>query len=407
VLLARVGVQTESPTDAPGDLVVTVADGARPLRSPADDADAVVAIVPTWRRDIAIEADVAEEIARVAGYETIPNVLPHTPMPAFRPAPLAIRDRVRETLAGAGLTETVSHALVSPRHAERFAWTAEVAPVRGGAPAVGRPIHVTNPLSADHSVLRPALVGSLVEIAAMNVRRGRDDVAIFEIGKGYGRDGETTREWWRLGLALSGALEEPSWNRPRRLADLDDAKGIVELVCGRLGFTAPTYRSLADEPLLHPGRAIRVTAHRNGATALAGVIGELHPDIADELDLRGARLVVAELDLAGLSGGHVTDRAVRAPSRQPAAERDLAVVVDEAVPAATLAATIRSAAGPELADLRLFDIYRGVPLAASEKSVAWRLVFQAAERTLTDHEIDAAVAAVSAALIEIGGRIRT
>src|SRR5439155_9066101 len=139
-----------------------------------------------------------------------------------------------------------------------FARTAETAPIAGGTPAIGRPIHVTNPLSADHSVLRPALVGSLVEIVSTNLRRGRSDIAIFEIGKGYGRDADATREWWRLGFAITGALEEPAWNRPRRLADLDDAKGIIELVCHRLGFDEPTYAKLSGEPLLHPGRAARV-----------------------------------------------------------------------------------------------------------------------------------------------------
>ncbi len=257
-LLKRVGVASEPAPAATGAAVagadvagattpqrtITVAGLPKPLSVDAGRDETLVAIVPTWRRDIAIEADVAEEVARVAGYETIPGILPHTPMPAWRPSPLAIRDRVRATLAGAGLTETVSHALVSPRLAETFRWTAEVAPVDGGEPALGRPIHVTNPLSADHSVLRPVLVGSLVEIVSTNLRRGREDVAIFEIGKGYGRDGETTREWSRLGLAITGPFEEPSWNRPRRLADLDDAKGVIELVCRVLGIDPPSWAAL-------------------------------------------------------------------------------------------------------------------------------------------------------------------
>jgi phenylalanyl-tRNA synthetase beta chain len=320
---------------------------------------------------------------------------------------LGLRDRIRETLAGAGLTETVSHALVSPRLADTFAWTAETAPIAGGTPAVGRPIHVTNPLSADHSVLRPALVGSLVEIVSTNLRRGRPDIAIFEIGKGYGRDGDTTREWWRLGLALTGAFETPSWNRPRRLADLDDAKGVIELICRRLGFDEPAWSPLAGERLLHPGRAARVEARKNGATALSGVVGELHPTIAEDVDLRGARLVVAELEIAGLAGGRPADVRAGAPSRHPAGERDIAVVVPETVPAAAVAEVIRSVAGALLVSLGLFDIYRGTPLGADEKSLAWRLVFQADDRTLTEAEIESAIGAVTAAVSRIGGRIRT
>jgi phenylalanyl-tRNA synthetase beta chain len=407
-LLARVGVATEAVPPGPSpERRISVAGAPKPLAVDAASDEVVVATVPTWRRDIAIEADLSEEIARIAGYETIPPILPDTPMPAWRPSPLALRDRIRETLAGAGLTETVSHALVSPRLAETFSWTTETAPIPGGTPAVGRPIHVTNPLSADHSVLRPALVGTLVEIVSTNIRRGRSDIAIFEIGKGYGRDGDTTREWWRLGLAITGAFEEPSWNRPGRVADLDDAKGVIELVCRRLGFEEPTFTALTGEPLLHPGRAARASAVKDGSTALSGVVGELHPGIGDEVDLRGARLLVAELEIAGVAGGRPRDVRAAAPSRHPAAERDLAVVVPETQAAAAVADAIRTAAGASLVSVRLFDIYRGSPLAAHEKSLAWRLVFQADDRTLTDAEIESAVGSITAALNAIGGRIRT
>jgi len=416
-LLDRVGVRTEEPAEAT-DRTIPIAAGSRPLSvdaagtSGGEGPDVLVAIVPTWRRDIAIEADVAEEVARVRGYETIPEILPHTPMPSYRPSPLATRDRIRETLAGAGLTEVVTHALVSPAHAERYAWTAETAPAAGGTPAGGRPIHVTNPLSLDHSVLRPSVVGSLVEVAAMNLRHGREDVAIYEIGKGYGDDAGVVRESWRLGIAMTGAAEEPAWNRRARPADLDDVKGAIELVCRRLGLQPPWYVPLTDEPLLHPGRASTVIAERSADgvpadVAVSGVIGELHPAVSDAVDLRGARLIVAELDITGLAGGRPADGAVAAPSRHPAVERDLAVVVPEALPAANVERAIRSAAGPDLVSLRLFDVYRGAPLRDEEKSVAWRLVFQSAERTLTDAEVDAAIERVTAALTRNGLRIRT
>src|SRR6185503_1284410 len=150
--------------------------------------EALIAVVPTWRRDIAIEADVTEEVARVRGYETIPNILPDTPMPEFRDPPLEVRDAIRETLAGAGFSEVVTHALVSPRIAEAFRWESPLPTVEGSTPEGGRPINVTNPLSADHSVLRPALVGSLVQVVSTNLRHGVDDVAIFEVGKGYGAE---------------------------------------------------------------------------------------------------------------------------------------------------------------------------------------------------------------------------
>jgi phenylalanyl-tRNA synthetase beta chain len=405
-VLARVGVAIEE-TSGDRTVSVPVAGEPKPLSVTVDATAAMVAVVPTWRRDITVEADVAEEVARIHGYERVPGNLPHTPMPAYRRQPLELRDRVRETLAGAGLTEVVSHALVSPRLAERFTWETPLPSVDGGSRAGGRAIHVTNPLSADHSVLRPTVVGSLVEIAAANIRRGHGDLAIFEIGKGYGQDGDETREWWRLAVAACGAADEPAWNRPARAYDLDDAKGAIELVCRRLGIAAPIYEPLGGAPLLHPGRAARVAAERDGRLALAGVVGELHPIVAEEWELRGARLVVAELDVAGLADGELRPVRAVAPSRHPMAERDLAIIVPESMLAATIADAIRENTGPELVSLALFDVYRGAPLASDEKSLAWRLAFQSTDRTLTDAEIDAALTVVVRAIAAVGGRVRT
>ncbi len=407
--LRRVGIETETAVAA-AERRIVIASKPRPhvAEAPATD-DVLVAVIPTWRRDLAIEADVAEEIARIHGYETVPATLPDTPMPAYRHSPLALRDRVREALAGAGLTEVVSHALVAPDEAERFRWSTTPPSVKGGTVAGGRPIAVTNPLSADHSVLRTSVVGSLIGVASTNVRRGREDVAIFEIGKGYGEQDGTPREWWRLGVALTGAAEEPSWNRPARAADLDDVKGVIELLCRRLGSTPATWEPLRDEPLLHPGRAATVlaTSISDGSVAVSGVVGELHPAIAEQADLRGSRLIVAELEVAGLDGGQQPDGRVESPSRHPASERDLAVVLDGDVPAAVVEQAIRAAAGPELVGLRLFDVYRGVPLAATEKSLAWRLVLQSRDRTLTDADIDPVIARITDSVGRIGGRIRT
>ncbi|HEU4920373.1 MAG TPA: phenylalanine--tRNA ligase subunit beta [Candidatus Limnocylindrales bacterium] len=408
-VLARVGVATEP---AAAGTAIPVAAGSRPhTLEPAAGEDVLVAVVPTWRRDIAIEADVAEEVARVHGYERIPEILPHTPMPHYRHQPLDLRDLVRETLAGAGVTEVVTHALVSPRLNQTFRWESPMPAVEGSVAEGGRIIGVENPLSAEHSVMRVALVGSLVETVSRNLRHGTTDVPIFEIGKGYGHlegPNGAPREWWRLGIALTGNRRPASWNQPAEPYDLDDVKGLVELVCRRLGFDAPTFEPLRGEPLLHPGRAATVRATHDGRLAFAGTLGELHPSLDDEWELRGARLVVAELDLSGLGGASVPNVIAAPPPRQPAAERDLAVVVAEEQPAGAVAQAIRRHAGPTLESLALFDVYRGAPLAEGEKSLAFRLAFRAAERTLEEAEVDAAIEAVSASLAaEVGGRIRT
>jgi phenylalanyl-tRNA synthetase beta chain len=374
----------------------------------AESPDARVAIVPTWRRDIEIEADLAEEVARVRGYERVPATLPDTVPPPWRPNPLEVRQAVRDTLVGAGLAEVVTHALVSAGDVERYRWSIPDEPAEGEARREGDPIAVTNPLSQDHAFLRQSLVGSLAAIADANVRRGTEDVSIFEVGKGYGHLGDEPREWWRLGIALAGRFESSAWNRPGRVADVDDAKGLVErlvdLVGGSAAGAALAYEALTDEPLLHPGRSARVTA----GSVLRGVVGELHPRLLADADLRLDRLVVAELSIAGLSGGTLPTIEAVAPPRFPVVERDLAVVVGPQVAAAAVLAAVRVAAGPGLADARLFDVYRGRPLADDERSLAVRLRFVAPERTLTESEVEAAVADVVMALERgLAARLRT
>jgi phenylalanyl-tRNA synthetase beta chain len=398
-LLARVGVETEA---AAADEAVTIALKPDPLVVMPEVGFALVALVPTWRRDITIEADVAEEIARVRGYELVPSVTPDTAMPAFRPSPLEVRELVRETLAGAGLTEVVTTALVSPRHVETFVLRNEVPSVGDEPQPGGDPIAVTNPLSRDHSLLRRNLLGSLLDVVGVNLRHGTEDIAVFEIGKGYARTGTEPREWWRLGFALTGAAEMPAWNRKARPYDLDDAKGLLELIARRLGLPTPSYAPEPAEPLFHPGRSARITADGR----LHALIGELHPHLGEGWELRTTgRVVVGEIALEGLAEGRLGAEHAPAVGRFPGVERDLAIVVPEPTPAATIEDLLHASGGSLLRGVRLFDIYRGIPLAADEKSLAFRLRF-AADRTLTEHEVEDAVAAIVAALPEVGGRLR-
>ncbi len=399
-LLARVGVETEPA--APGDRV-DVAITPHLLAVVPDEGSAITALVPTWRRDIAVEADVAEEIARVRGYELVPSVTPDTLMPTFRASPLEVRELVRETLAGAGLTEVVTTALVSPRHHDTFVLARDVPSIEGEDEPGGSAIEVTNPLSRDHSLLRRNLLGSLLDVVAVNLRHGTPDVAVFEIGKGYARSGATAREWWRLGIALTGAAEEPGWNRAARPYDLDDAKGILELVARRAGLPRPVYEAETAEAVFHPGRTARAAAGGD----LFAILGELHPDTIDRWGLRSSqRVILAEIALRGLAAGRLAPERARSVVRFPEVDRDLAIIVPEATPAAAVETLVRATAGSLLREVTLFDIYRGVPLAGDEKSLAYRLRLGAGDRTLTEPEVEAAVAAVVAALPGIGGRLR-
>jgi phenylalanyl-tRNA synthetase beta chain len=404
-LLERVGVETEAAHPAE---LVTVALQPDLIAIEPVPGEALAVIVPTWRRDIVLEADVAEEVARVHGYEQVPSITPHTPMPDYRPSPLEIRDQVREVLVGAGLTETATFALVSPRHLDEVRLEMPVPSVAGEPEPTGPSVTVTNPLSRDHSVLRQGLIGSLLDVVSTNLRHGRADVAAFEIGKGYAKVGERSKEWWRLGLALTGAAEPPAWNRGARPYDLDDAKGLIELICSELGFQAPDYTPETGERIFHPGRTARVTSERAGSRALAGIVGEIHPALLERLELRADRVIAAELAIEGLSAGRAQVVRSTPPSRHPTVERDVAIVVDESRPAAEVTAAIRRHGGPLLRSVVLFDVYRGAPLDAGDKSLAERLTFADPDRTLTESEVDAAVDAITTRLRdELGARFRT
>ena len=384
---------------------VAVALQPRELLVESVPGETLTALVPTWRRDIVVEADVIEEIARVRGYELTPSITPHTPMPSYRPSPIEARQLVRQTLAGAGLTEAVTPALVSSRHIERARLRTEVPSVAGDPPPGGTPVVVTNPLSRDHSILRQSLLPSLLDVVGTNLRQGTADVAVFEIGKGYARDGDLPREWWRLGFALIGAAEPPHHADAARPWEVDDAKGLIELLCRTLGLGTPRYRPETDEPSFHPGRTARVEL----GDQLHAIVGEAHPSIVEASELRTqGRLVLAEIAMCGLSGGRVPPERVPSLSRFPAVERDIALVLAEDRLAGEVEGVIRGAAGDLLQAIRLFDIYRGAPLAADEKSLAYRLTFQSPERTLTEAEVESLLSGVVRTLEgELRARIRS
>ncbi|HEV8516337.1 MAG TPA: phenylalanine--tRNA ligase subunit beta [Candidatus Limnocylindrales bacterium] len=392
-LLGRVGVATEP---AGRDATVPVIAEGPPV--PAEGAEALLATIPSHRRDLVIEADLAEEVARVRGYETVPARRPETPMPGYRREPQRLLDELRELLSGRGLSEIVTHALRSVREHQLLG-------IGDDDPAT---IRVTNPVSAEHVELRRSLLPGLVRTLAFNERQRREQLAVFEIGDVHRWHGGRPVEERRLGIVLAGPWQLQGWDQPARPADVSDAKGIVEWLAERSGLGSPVYQSA--EPLRdveHPTRVAAILAGADARTAL-GRVGELDPRYLGAAEVRAERVAFAELDLAAFTA-LVPERIRMAdPPRRPPVERDLAVVVSEERPAGEVAATIRSAAGELLRELRLFDRYHGPSVGPEEVSLAYRLRLQAPDRTLTDEEVDRLVGAVVRALEErLGARIRS
>jgi phenylalanyl-tRNA synthetase beta chain len=334
--------------------------------------------VPSHRLDVVIPEDVAEEIARAHGYHRIPGRLPEPVLPPYRPDPSEPRHRVRRILAGLGLDEVVTHALIGPDDLRRSGYDPED---RGL-------VRLANPLAEQHSIMRPILYPSLLAALAENVRQRRTDPWLFEVGKTYWfdpqapapvrRQAETagTGRWeaWHIGLAILGPVADSE----SRAAGVDDLKGIIDALHRALGLRPPSYRAETDEevremhPHLHPGRAGRLLdASGHGY----GSVGEVHPAVAEAWGLPG-RPVISAINLATLLGLVPAELRVRpVPAAQPI-DRDLAVAVPEAVPVGELLRVVRANAGPALADLRVFDVYRGPQVGEGRVSYALALRFQ-------------------------------
>jgi phenylalanyl-tRNA synthetase beta chain len=361
--------------------------------------------VPAFRRnDVYREADLIEEVARIDGLETLPATLPARRGSAGRlTTNQRLRRRAVDALVGRGMYETVGWSFTEPGIADRLR-------LDQGDPR-RRFVVLENPMSEDHSVLRTTLAGSLLDAARHNAARGMTDLALFESGTVYRETGEELpHEHRALGGILTGRLQPQSWGTadPPR-AGFFAAKGMLgaalDAVRVRWEVRAPTGEagwSAATEPFLHPGRAARVLA---GGEEV-GWIGELHPLVARLWDLdRGAALFEIDLDRA-LGHADAAPQYVDLTSF-PALRLDLAFTLPDDVPAATLLHSVREAGGTLLADVRVFDLYRGEQVGEGRKSLALALSFRAPDRTLTDEDVAPLRGRIVAAVRDgLGGELR-
>ena len=338
------------------------------------DAGILVVTVPPRRADLGIEEDLVEEVIRIIGYENLPSTLPVATQTTGKIIPESIiADIVRDALVGTGYTEIRSYSLTSPVLLERCG-------------EMGRAAVLRNPTSSDRTVLRPALLPSVLEAAAANIVRGFRSQHLFEIGRVFEMPGETVEPTEKTHLAGAGfgTAWRSAWNLPAAFAATDffAVRGTLENVAAalRIGLR---FEQATDRPAMHPGRTASVHLADEPET-LIGYIGELHPDVAERLEL--PRPIVFELDMAPLIKAH--QRLSRRPvdleiSRQPPATRDLAIVVSDQIPVARILDVIRGV-DPIVTSAEVFDLYRGPGLDSGYQSVAVSLVLRAPGRTLTD-----------------------
>jgi phenylalanyl-tRNA synthetase beta chain len=394
--LRRVEIETEAATA--GEQVPVIA-GHEPLEVAVEPGEALVALVPGHRRDLAIEADIIEEIARVRGYETVSAALPHTAMPAYRPDPQLILDQLRDMLSGAGLTEVVTHGLIGPQDHARLGYEAEDA----------HTIIAANPVTRDHSQLRRSMIPEHLRVLVDNERQRTPDIHIFEIGALHRWQDDEPVEHPALGFLLAGREQPATHDRPPQTVDVAMAKGLLEQLTARLTWNRLVYEPVTPrDGVEHPGRTAGVVAVApTGDSTVVGRVGELHPRLLEAYDVRADHVVFAHIDLSAFARLVPERLRVGVLEHLPGVERDIAVVVPAGTAAGLVEAVIREHGGVHLRAVSLFDQYRGAPLAEDEKSLAYRLRFESVDDALDEDAVEPAVERVVAVLSErLGARLR-
>lgn len=375
---------------------ILAALGFEVLRS---DPGELLVEVPSHRPDVSIEEDLIEEVARIAGYDRIPEALPSLPATAKFPAPVErLVERIRDSFVELGYCEAIN-----------FSFVAEGANALFGA-ADGRQVRVRNPLHADQGVMRRSLIPSLLSNLVHNTNHGVSDVRLFEIAHTYEWESDAAGgeraprdlkpvavETMRASALLSGG-GKPNWREAERDADFFDIKGTAEAIVARLGVSRVAIEPLRDAPWLHPGRAATLLV--KGEPVMR--FGEVHPAVARELGLR-RRACVLDIALGSTLADAIKEPAYSELPKFPPSPRDLAIVVDKSVTAQELERTIRKAGQPTLAGLTLFDVYEGAQVGEGKRSLAYALTFRAGDRTLQDTEVAASMAAIAKALADRHG----
>lgn len=349
---------------------------AAPHAGERTDGDALEVSVPSFRPDVATETDIAEEVARHYGYGRLGRTVPRSPSPGALTPTQRLRRELRRMLVGAGLSEAMPNPFLAPDA------------LRRAGLADGEPVRLLNPLATEESVLRPSLLPGLLTAAAYNASHRNETVSLFEMGVVFGpptgsspigssRNDTLPTETEQLGVIWAGG-------------EAADAVRLWELITAAFGLDA-TLTNTADLDGMHPGRAAHLVltdmANSSGER-IAGIVGEIDPDVC-ELHGISQRCGWLALDIEPLlaAAARGSDRPYRLVSTYPSSDIDLAFAVPEDVQASQISSTLRAVGGDELRSVELFDIFRGAQLAHGTRSVAYRLLLQADDRTLTDEQV--------------------
>jgi len=358
--------------------------------------------VPDHRLDITLAADLVEEVARIYGYDRIPSTLMADELPPQEwNEPLEQEEFVRDIMIGCGLQEVITYSITNLEAVGKF--------LPGEAPpGEADYIRLANPLSSEREFMRRTLMNCLLETVKDNLRY-TDRVPIFEVGRVYHPvEGEILPdEVRRLGIAMTGPRETTTWvGEGFRSLDFFDLKGVIEILLSRLG-VGEWHVEPGENRTFHPGRVARLIV----GNGVAGIFGEVHPKVLEAFDLSRTPqqpICLAELDLEILLKHANLARELIPISRFPSLSEDLAVVVDEDVPAQRVRELIQRAGGKFLVGAQLFDLYQGPQVPQGKKSLAYALTYRSLERTLTPDDVSRMRDRIIRALErELQGQLRT
>jgi phenylalanyl-tRNA synthetase beta chain len=339
--------------------------------------NAVTAKTPPHRLDIGEgiigKADLLEEIARIYSYNNIPetNLADELP-PQRNNLQLANEERIKDILAGFGLQEAITYRLTSPEREVR-------AYVQGKSLNIENYVRLLNPIAPERSVMRQSLLASILEVLEKNARI-RERLAFFEIGAEFIQEQENNLpvEPRKLVIGMSGKRSNPSWDlQTSGNLDFFDLKGVLDGMLKKIHLQDVTYQP-AEHPSLHPGKCAQISVN----DSVIGVFGELHPRVKQNYDFLTPAVYIAEIDLEALLPLIPLRFETSPVSIFPPVLEDIALIVDETIPADKVEALIRQTGGKLLADVRLFDVYRGDRIGAGKKSLAYSLTYQALDHTI-------------------------
>lgn len=354
-----------------------------------DENDEITVKVPSWRNDVTCMADISEEIARLHGFDKIKSTLPNgVSMQGTQSAKQTFIDKVKASLSSQGLYETISFALTNEETFNKLNIPQD-SPLRKAVP-------IMNPLSDEYPLVRTTLLSSIFDNLARNLARKNDDVALFEVGSVFFPKAlpvtELPDEVVKIAGAITGRRNAQGWNQTNDMVDFYDAKGIIEELLANLRVTRYTVET-GTHYAMHPGKT---ALFKKGRDVIA-TVGEVHPAVLSAYGITKP-VYIFELDATIVMKYMAKDLKYKALPKYPATSRDLAMLVDVDVNAADIEKAMTKAAGQNLTQITLFDVYTGKQVEEGKKSLAFSLTFQSNDKTLTDAEIDPEIEKIVAKL---------